>query len=166
MSDEKTTLRQPPTGFKRLAPLSDAPWFQPQAGNTCVGKYLGRFVMNTDPPRAYHQVELSEPCQVRVGKKDEAKIVEAKKGDIINVGESYKIAILKENVTPECLAGAEYQVFIQTVKKIQVRGGRTMWDIDVQANCIKPATRPVRDLPPDKAVPTSDAEEGESDTPF
>jgi hypothetical protein len=164
MSDQKT-VRQPPAGYKRLTALGDAPWFLNQAGNTADGKLIGRYVMKTDPPRAYYQLELKDECTVRVGKGQDVKIVQAAKGDIINIGESYKLAILKDKVVPECNAGAEYNVYVQSVKKIPVgTSGRSMWDMEVGAQCIKPPTQPVRPLSPDEAnIP---ADEGESDAPF
>jgi hypothetical protein len=164
MSDEKQALRQPPAGFKRVAAVSNAPWFHFQEGNTLVGNYNGRYLLNTDPPRAYHQLELIEPCIVRAGKGTDAKIVEAKKGDIINLDEHYKIMPLKTIVTPECLAGAEYQVFAQVGKKIGTKGTNSMWDVDIHLKCIKGPTRQVRQLAPDNAVPSDD--EGESNVPF
>jgi hypothetical protein len=163
MSDQK--LKQLPAGYKRLTAFADAPWFLNQAGNTANGKLLGRYIMKIDPPRAYYQVELFEPCTVRVGKGQDAKIVEAAKGDIINIGECYQIADLKDKVMPEFNAGGEFNIFVQSVKKIPVGSvGHTMWAMEMGNQCTKAPTQPVRPLSPDEAnVPIP---EGESDAPF
>lgn len=163
MPDQK--LKQPPAGYKRLTAFADAPWFLNQAGNTANGKLLGRYIMKTDPPRAYYQIEIFDECTVRVGKGQDAKIIQAVKGDIVNVGESYQVAALKDKVVPEFNAGGEFNLFVQSVKKVSVgTSGRSMWAMEIGHQCTKAPTQPVRPLSADEAnVPVP---EGESDAPF
>jgi len=154
-----------PSGYRRRSAVTDAPWFTNKVGNIANGKLLGRYVMTAqEPPRAYYQVELLAPCTVTVGRGDEAEEVEAKMGDVVNVGENFKLQCLKEVEVPELLAGAEYNVWIEVQKKIKLKsGGKTMWVIDVASKRLKAPTGEVRPLPPD--VSTAGAG-GEGATPF
>lgn len=153
-----------PAGFRRRGAVAEAPWFKSKDGNVCFGKLLGRYIMNgVEPPRPYYQVELKKSAIVTVGKGDEAEEVTAAAGDVVNVGESFKLTCLKDVEVPELLAGAEYDVWIHTQKKIKIGGGRTMWVIDVETKRLKAPTGEVRPLPPD-AGGTATAEEG--DSPF
>lgn len=165
VSDETETQEKkgPPVGFRRRSAVTDAPWFHNAEGNTCYGKLLGRYIMQVDPPRPYYQVELYQGATVTVGRGEEAEQVEAKAGDIVNVGESYKLECLKEVEIPELLAGAEYDVWIEVGKKIKVGQGRTMWVIDVQTKRTKAPTGQVRPLPRD-AAGAGEGQDG--DSPF
>jgi hypothetical protein len=151
----------PPAGFRRRSAVTDAPWFHQAEGNVCYGKLLGRYIMQVDPPRPYFQVELYQPSTVTVGRGDDAEQVEAKAGDVVNVGESYKLQCLKEVEIPEILAGGEYDVWVEVQKKIKVGQGRTMWVIDVQTKRTKAPTGEVRPLPPETS-----SGDGDSDSPF
>ncbi len=153
----------PPSGFRRRGAVAEAPWFKSKDGNVCFGILLGRYIMQgVEPPRPYYQVELIRPTLVTVGKGDDAEEVTAEAGDVVNVGETFKLECLKDVEIPEIMAGAEYQVWIHTKKKIKISGARTMWVIDVNTKMTKKPTSEVRPLPPDSGAR---AEEG-SEQPF
>lgn len=162
--EESTEKRRAPKGFRRRSAVSEAPWFHAQKGNVCHGKLLGRYIMQTDPPRPYYQVQLYSPCTVTVGKGDDAEQVEAKVGDVVNVGESFKLTVLKDVEIPEILAGGEYDVWFDVESKIKISGGRTMWNIDVQTKRTKAPTSEVRPLPTDSSSASDDESQG--DSPF
>ncbi len=138
----------PPAGFRRVSAVDDAPWFQFQEGNVCHGHVAGRFVMKTDPPRAYYQIELKGACKVRIGKGDEARIVDAKAGEVINLGETYRVETLRDKVAAPMEAGGDYDVWIAVGKKRKLNGGKTMWSADIQVKENRAPTRkvePIRD---------------------
>jgi hypothetical protein len=150
---------QAPKGFRRVSAVDDAPWFEFMEGNLCHGHVEGRHVMQTDPPRAYYQVALKAPCTVRVGKGEEAKKVQANVGDIINLGETYRIEVLREKVAAPMNAGGDYDVWIAVGKKRKLPGAKTMWSADVQVQENRPPTRKVEPLT-DATVATDE------ETPF
>jgi len=157
-----TTQIAPPAGFRRRAAVTNAPWVKSLEGNVCVGRLIGRYAMqgNVQGSTHYYQVELTKPCKVTVGRGEDAEVQDAKAGDVVNLGESYKIACLKEVEIPEILAQAEYDVWVHFQEKIKITGGRTMWVIDVQSRRTKAPSGEVRALAPD--APT----EGEENNAF
>lgn len=149
-----------PEGFRRRTSVSDAPWFHMETGNVLNGRLLGRFVMNTEPVRAYYQVELAKACKVRVGQGDDAEVVEAAVGSVVNLSEMAKLKYLKDKEIPEILAGAEYDIWAGVGDKIKLKAGRTMWSVDSGTRQIKAAKGEVRPLPPDVSQ-VFEAEEGD-----
>jgi len=146
-----------PAGYRRVVSISDAPWFHLEEGNVMRGKVNNRFIMNTEPKRAYYQVELlglregAGPTKVRQGRGDDAEVVEAASGDVINLGESYKAQVLKDQVIPGILAGGEYEIYVVVGAKVKAKGGRTLWDLDIGVKETKAPTRPLQALPADEA---------------
>lgn len=137
----------PPAGFRRQSSVSDAPWVSLEAGNVCYGKLINRYPMNgQDPPRHYYQVELKAPCKVRQGRGDDAEVVEAKAGDVVNLNENHKTMCLCDVVIPEIVAGAEFEIWAKIENKISLKGSRTMWNIDVQTKQLRAPTAPIRVL--------------------
>jgi len=154
----------PPAGYRRRSSVSDASWVAQQQGNICNGKILGRHAMQQTPVRYYYQIELLKPCKVRVGRGEDAEIEEVPAGEVVNLNETYQIAVLKEIEIPEILAGAEYNVWAEFKNKIKVANGtRTMWNVDVSSVQVKPPTREVRPLPKDD---DAEGEEGAAAAPF
>lgn len=145
-SSEEVKAPKPPAGFRRRVEASSASWFTNKAGNVCYGKLLGRYIMQVDPPRPYYQVELYQDSTVTTGKGEDAEEIVAKAGEIVNVGESFKIQCLKDVEIPAILAGAEYDVWIEIEKKIKIGGGHEMWVTDVQSKCKKNPTSQPRPL--------------------
>ncbi len=147
----------PPSGFRRQSSVSDAPWVEQKEGNVCFGKLINRYPMNNqDPPRYYYQVELKTPCLVRIGRGDDAEVKEAKVGEVVNLNENYKSSCLRDQVIPEIIAGAEYEVWAKFESKISLQGGRTMWNIDVHTKQLKPPTSAIRPLT-DEGAPAEDS---------
>lgn len=150
-----------PAGFRRVNSVTDAPWVKGQEGNVVFGKLINRYGMQGQqlPGSSghYYQVELLEPCAVTKGKGDDAEVVEAAAGDIVNLGENKQIASLKDVVIPEINAGADYQVFIKFKNKIKISGGRTMWNIEVHSKSLRGPSRQVTPLPPETDAEGSDA---------
>lgn len=137
-----------PRGFRRRSAVSEAPWFKMKVNNICHGKLLGRYSMTgMEPIRHYYQVELYKACTVTVGRGEEAEDIEAQPGDVINIGETFKLTCYRDIEVPEILAGADYDVWVHVQKKIKVSGGRTMWVIDPQSKRTKAPTGEVRPLP-------------------
>jgi hypothetical protein len=159
----------PPSGFRRRSTVSDAPWVKQETGNTVFGKLIGRYLMQgagvQGGSRYYYQIELLWPCTATKGSGEEAETVDAKKGDIVNLGEQFKLKVLAEHEWPEILAGAAYDVWAQYKKKIKIGGGRTMWDIDVHTKCTQAPTRQVRPLPPE-GVPAAEGDGDSEEAPF
>lgn len=145
-AEEGNGIPEAPSGFRQRSAVTDAPWFTLEVGNVCHGKLIGRYEMQMDPPRAYYQVELYRPCIVTVGRGDDAEQTEAKKGTVINVGETFKLESLKEIEIPELLAGGEYDVWIPVEKKLKLQGGKTMWVINLKTKRTKAPTTQVRPL--------------------
>jgi len=131
-----------PSGFRRLSAVQDAPWVHFQEGNVVHGDLLGRYIMQTDPPRPYYQVELIAPCTVRIGKGDEAEISQAPKGSVVNLGETFQLSCYKESAA-EVNAGAKVEVWCAVKRKVKREGGKTLWILDPQAKRLKAPTSPI-----------------------
>lgn len=150
-----------PSGFRRRVSVSDAPWVAQEAGNIVYGRLLNRYEMQGQTPRRwYFQIELHAPCKVKIGKGDDAEIVTAKKGDVVNLNENHKLVGMREVEIPEILAGAVYDIWAKYENKIKISGSKTMWNIDLQTKQLKPPTSPVR------ALTAADIGEASDDTPF
>lgn len=145
-----------PAGFRSRVSATDAPWFTQKEGNICFGKLLGRYVIQAEPPRPYYQVELYQDTTVTVGRGDEVEETVAKAGDIVNVGETFKLLGLKDVEIPALIAGGEYDVWIEYEKKIKVGQGHTMWVIDMKTKQMKAPTMAVRALPKDEGEVASE----------
>jgi hypothetical protein len=159
--DESASEKNAPSGFRRVNSVTDAPWVKGQEGNVVFGKLINRYGMQGQAlpgsSNHYYQIELLEACAVTKGKGDDAEVVEAAVGDIVNLGENKQIASLKDVVVPEINAGAEYQVWIKFKNKIKISGGRTMWNIEVLSKSLRGPSRAVIALPPETDSEGSDA---------
>jgi hypothetical protein len=160
----ETSAIKPPAGFRRRAAVSEAPWYKNKERNVAYGKILGRYAMQQEPVRYYIQIELYKESIVTVGRGDDAEEAVAKTGDVINIGETYKMECLRDVEIPEILAGAEYDLWVFTEKKIKLKsGGKTMWIMDVQTKQRKAPTSEVRPL----AMTAKESAEGEGgEAPF
>jgi hypothetical protein len=151
--------QEAPRGFQRVAALDDCPWFEIAVGNVCHGHVECIAELSTEPPRLYYQVRLHKGCKVRVGKGDEAKVVDAKEGDIINLGETHKTKVLRDKVAARVQAGGDYDVWVSAKNKRKIEGGRTLWLMDVQVKENKAPTTEVKPY-------TSAASAADEDSPF
>jgi hypothetical protein len=163
-TEEVETPIKPPVGFRRRAAVSEAPWYKNKEGNVAYGKILGRYAMQQEPVRYYVQIELYKESIVTVGRGDDAEEAVAKTGDVVNIGETFKMECLRDVEIPEILAGAEYDLWVHTEKKIKLKtGGKTMWIMDVQTKQRKAPTSEVRPL----TLTTKESAEGEGgEAPF
>lgn len=153
-----------PAGFRRVNSVTDAPWVKGVEGNVVHGKLINRYMMQGQvldgSSGAYYQIELLKPCKVTKGKGDDAEVIEAAAGDVVNLGETKQIASLKDIVVPEVNAGAEYELWINFKNKIKISGGRTMWNTEVHSKRLKAPTGEVRPLAKETHT------EGGEDSPF
>lgn len=150
-----------PAGFNLRSSVSDAPWVAQEENNVCMGHLINRYEMqNQNPRRFYYQVELTADCMVREGKGDDAEVVVAKEGTIVNLNRNFKTGTLDEVEVPSILAGAAYDVWVKFGDKIKIGGGKTMWNITVRSKMMRPAKGPI------SAIPAADGEAEASDNPF
>lgn len=149
---------QAPAGFTRRTQISEANWVENETGNVCYGKLQGRYKMNVEPARWYYQIELLAPCKVREGTGDDAQLIVAQPGDVVNLNENHKTKCLRDIEIPEIAAGARYHVHVTYQNKIKISGGRTMWNVEVNTKQVKRPTSPVRSLPTE--------EDSGEETPF
>lgn len=157
-TSEAETERTAPTGFQRDAAVSDAPWFIFEEENVIHGALIGIYEMQTDPPRTYAQVELWEPCPVRVGRGEDAEEVMAAKGDIVNLGFTYQLAKWNEKIRPELDSGATWAVWVKVGKKLKLQSGKSVWQLDPRSKRLTAPTTPV--------VQQQPAADAAADAPF
>ena len=148
MAKEKQVVRGN-DGFVSLGSVADARWFHLANGNSMTGRLLG--VYEREDPRAkssggkskFFQVKLQTACKVRDGRGEDAQIVDAKVGDVVNLNYGPKTQVL-EAKCDELLQGAVYDIRITVGKKLPLNNGNTMWDIKVEANRLKKASADVK----------------------
>ena len=149
MATRPDTVVRPPDGFRRASSVANAPWFNLKKGNVLLGVLENMYLRNDERvakkadgsigQSKFFQVKLLQPCECRAGRAEEAKLVRAEAGSVVNVNYGPKTKDL-ENFIPSIMAGAEYQVWIHVQgDKFKISGGRTMWDLDVQTSLIKAA---------------------------
>jgi hypothetical protein len=158
---DEASEKNAPAGFRRVNSVSDAPWVKTQEGNVVYGNLINRYSMQGQQlpgsSNHYYQVELLESCMVTKGKGDDAEVIEAAAGDIVNLGETKQIASLKDVVIPEINAGGAHQVWVKFKNKIKISGGRTMWNTEIHSKPTRAPSRPVVALPPETDAEGSDA---------
>lgn len=141
-------MARPPEGFKRLGSVANAPWFALKEGNILFGELENVYTRPDERLKGkdgkpgmskFYQVKLLEGCEVRMGRGEEAKLVRANAGDVVNLNWGPKTKEL-EKLVPQILLGAEYRVWLRVGKKFKISGGRTMWDVDQNISCVKPPT--------------------------
>lgn len=134
-----------PDGFRRVGSVANAPWFNLKKGNTLLGILENVYerpdervkTKDGSPGKSkFFQVKLLEPCECRSGRGEDAKMVKAEAGSVVNLNYGPKTKGL-EDLVPSILAGAEYQVWVSCGDKFKISGGRTMWDLDVNQKLIK-----------------------------
>jgi len=143
----KQEMVRAPEGFRRVGSVANAPWFNLKKGNQMIGVLENVYERNDERvPKEkggksrFFQVKLLEATECRAGKGDDAKIVRAEAGQVINLNYGPKTKEL-EKLIPEIMRGAEYQVWINVQgDKFKIGNGRTMWDMDVQVKLTQAAT--------------------------
>lgn len=133
----------PPEGFQRSGSAIASGWFDHGLiGNTLSGTLLGVFEapskLRADGKAKFFQVQIDTACRVRVDRGEDAKFVEAKVGDIINVNYGPKTKPW-EKLVDEIKRGAVYTVWAQiSGSKVKLGGGRTMHAFDTYQQMVSP----------------------------
>jgi len=138
---EESMVRAP-EGFRRLGSVANAGWFNmKKIGNVLRGTLEGMFERKDDlrPEKKsnFFQVKLSQPCEVRIGTGEAARLVEAKVGDYVNLNYGPRTKLL-EPLIPLLAQGAEFDLWgtVQS-EKIKLSGGRSMHNFDLFSKPIK-----------------------------
>ena len=137
-----------PEGFRRIGGVADAPWFNIKTGNTLKGVLDGCYE-RVDPrsktgKSKFFQFVLLEAAEVRQGRGEDMKLIQAPAGTVVSINFTPKTKPLEDYI-PEIVRGAEYQVWIGCGKKIPLKNGNTMWDLDVRVNQTKSVSADVDD---------------------
>lgn len=146
------TASAAPADFQRSGSANAVGWWdQSTAGNVLTGKLVGMF-QRKDVLRQeqggnskFFQVEISQPCQVRVDRGTEAHMEQAEPGTpdkptVVNVNYGPKTRPW-EDFLSDIRRGAEFLVWANPMgRKIKITGGRTMHDIDVRHKMVTPPT--------------------------
>jgi hypothetical protein len=139
-----------PVGFRQLGCVSNAGWFNMmKTGNILHGSLEGMFERKDDlrleKVSNFFQIKISQPCEVRLGTGEAARLVEAKAGDTINLNYGPRMKLL-EPLIPLLAQGAEFEVWGTVLgDKIKLPGGRSMANFELFC---KPTKAPVDDDEP------------------
>lgn len=163
MTEMQKTGPVAPEGFQLSGSANAVGWWDmATAGNVLTGKLLGVFErkdvlrQQQGGTSKFFQVEVTAPCQVRAGRGDDADMVEAKVGDVVNVNYGPKTKPW-ENFMADIKQGAEYAVWAYpTGEKQKISGGRSMHVIDARHRMVRPPT----DVP---ELADDEGDEGEGD---
>lgn len=131
-----------PEGMMRVGSVANAPWFNLVKGNVIHGKLLNIFERPDERAKSgrskFYQVEVLEPCDVRIGKGKDAKIGKCKSGDVVNLNHGPTTKDL-EKFIPDIRRGAQYNVWAHVEgEKFGIGKGQSMWPIDVRAELTRP----------------------------
>jgi len=150
-----------PEGFRRLGSVANAGWFNmKKIGNTLSGSLEGMFErndsMNPKGKSKFFQIKLVGPCEVRMGKGEDASVVSAQAGDFVNLNYGPKTKMLEDFVA-KLEQGAAYDVYgIVCGEKIKLSGGRSMHNFDLGVKLVR-APRPTDDEPDFDGVEEAEA---------
>ena len=139
------TIVRAPEGFRRLGSVANAGWFNmKKVGNVIRGSLEGMFERKDDlrPEKVsnFFQIKVSQPCEVRMGTGEAARLVEAKVGDYVNLNYGPRTMLLSPFI-PLLAQGAEFEVFGTILgDKIKLGGGRSMHNLDLYS---KPTKAPM-----------------------
>lgn len=149
-----------PAGYQRSGSANAVGWWnQAKAANVLSGKLVGMFErkdqLRQEGTSKFFQVELDQPCEVRAERGDDAKMVQANVGDVVNVNFGPKTKAW-ESFMSDIKQGAVYAVWANpSGKKVKISSGRSMHDIDARHMLVTP--------PSD--VPEFAGDEGEDEAP-
>lgn len=141
-----------PEGFRRLGSVANAGWFNmKKVGNTLHGVLEGMYerndTLNPKGKSKFFQVKLLADCEVRMGRGEDAAIVQAKAGEYVNLNYGPKTRDL-ESLTAQMMQGAQFQIMgIVAGDKIKLTGGRSMHNFDVGIKMTKAPQAPDEDIP-------------------
>lgn len=134
-----------PADFQRSGSANAVGWWdQATAGNVLTGNLIGMFQrkdqLRQEGTSKFFQVQITQPCQVRVGRGSEAVMQQAQAGEIVNVNYGPKTKPW-EDFLADIKRGAEYSVWACPAgRKIKITGNRNMHDIDVRHKMVTPPT--------------------------
>lgn len=128
-----------PAGFQQSGSAAAVGWFdQGTVGNTVSGKLTGMFKrkdnLRTEGTSEFFQVQVDKVCRVRAERGEDAKFIEAKPGDFVNVNYGPRTKAWADFI-PEIKNGAVYAVYgIVVSEKISIGGGKKMHNINTGHN--------------------------------
>ena len=129
-----------PEGFRRVGSVVAAPWFNMKPGNSLTGILDNCYERDDNRSKTgkskFFQFVLMSPAEVRQGWGEDVMMVQAPAGTVVSVNHTPKTKIL-ESYIPDLVRGAEYQVWIGCGKKVHLKNGNDMWDLDVRVNQTK-----------------------------
>ena len=127
-------LARAPEGFRRMGSVTAACWFALTEGNTIQGKLLGLYERDDKRNKVtgkseFFQVLLTAPTLGHFGTGEKAEDKEAEAGLVVNLNCNTKTEIFK-TLIPDINNGAEYDIYAVVNKKVDLKNGNTMWDIE------------------------------------
>lgn len=135
----ETAKVRAPSGFRDLGSVQAEAWFALKEGNVMEGKLLGMYEMiDTRAKKAgtmkkFFQVEVTKPGTVgRYGSGEEAVEQAVPVGAILNLNYGVKTQVLETLIT-NILSNADYRVWVYCGKKIPLKSGNTMWNIQCKS---------------------------------
>ena len=151
MAGKNDSMVRPPEGFRRIGSVANAPWFNLKKGNILHGTLEKVYERPDERSKSgkskFFQLKLLAPCEARAGRAEDAKIVRAEAGSVVNLNYGPKTKEL-ESLVPEIMAGAEYEIWVHVQgDKFKISQGRTMWDMDVQRKLVRAAPAQADDEP-------------------
>lgn len=132
-----------PDGFQQSGSAAAVGWFdQGTVGNTVSGKLTGMFQrkdsLRTEGTSEFFQVQVDKACRVRAERGEDAKFIEAKPGDFVNVNYGPRTKAWKDFI-PAIQNGAIYVVYgIVVSEKIPIGNGKKMHNINTGHKCLQP----------------------------
>lgn len=131
-----------PEGFQRSGSANAVGWFHMgKVGNTLRGTLIGMFKrpdqLRESKESDFFQVLISQPCEVRAERGEDAKLIQANAGDVVNVNYGPKTKPWA-TLIGDIKRGAEYEVLGCIVgNKVKLNGGKNMHNFDVYQKMVR-----------------------------
>lgn len=137
-------LARPPKNLARVGSVANAPWFNLAEGNVLHGVLENVYERPDERSRSgkskFFQILLTEPAEVRSGRGNDAELVMAEVGTVVNLNYGPKTKEL-EKFIPDILRGAKFEVWCHVDgPKFDIGKRQSMWPIDVRAGMIREAS--------------------------
>ncbi len=133
---------QAPEGFQRTGSANAVGWFNmAKVGNTLRGTLIGMFKrkdqLRESGESDFFQVLITQECEVRAERGEDAKMITANPGDVVNVNYGPKTKGW-ELLMGDIKRGAEYEVLGCIIgSKVKLQGGKNMHNFDVYQKMVK-----------------------------
>lgn len=152
-----------PEGFRRLGSVTAACWFALKEGNTIRGKLLGLYERDDKRNKVtgkseFFQVELTASTIGHFGTGEKAEDKEAEAGLIVNLNCNTKTESFKTLIS-DIHNGAEYEIYAVVNKKIELKNGNTMWDIETFTSMLNPPKATEADFSDDAGSGDSESQD-------